>query len=307
MIDEDGMAHVDDHEYKEGDLAVKMFERAMLSLQEDDEIGGSGGSVGGTCSVMDDQEFYDQGRFAHVHFTSSKEMKKAWVALGGSSNAKKKASSDGETITLKSFELSGLQDFTHKQYKEEKKKLQSIYNSDSEDDDDSNDEDDGANSDQVEQTKEDGKPSVSAIDSLIQLHRERTPSRSALKEACNTIMARYEKEEEEAKARQAAASQVDADGFVTVSYSTAVGDQLDMEQQGTLGSTGGAQGRMKKSGLKRARNRNKKLGGGDEQAGFYRFQLKESRKRKADDLKARFQEDLERVKKMKEEKMFRPF
>ena len=40
---------------------------------------------------------------------------------------------------------------------------------------------------------------------------------------------------------------------------------------------------------------------------FYRFQTKESRKRGILELRKRFEEDLVRVKKLKEEKAYRPF
>lgn len=47
--------------------------------------------------------------------------------------------------------------------------------------------------------------------------------------------------------------------------------------------------------------------GSDELQDFYRFQLKESKKRGLEDLKGRIQEDLKRVRQMTEDKKFRPF
>jgi len=40
---------------------------------------------------------------------------------------------------------------------------------------------------------------------------------------------------------------------------------------------------------------------------FYKFQWKEGRKREGEDLKTRFEEDLEMVRRMEEERAFQPF
>ena len=54
-------------------------------------------------------------------------------------------------------------------------------------------------------------------------------------------------------------------------------------------------------------NAKKKFSGADELHDFYRFQRRDNRKRNLEDLRKQFEEDLRRVKRMKQEKQYRPF
>jgi len=60
--------------------------------------------------------------------------------------------------------------------------------------------------------------------------------------------------------------------------------------------------------MKRARSAKENLvKGSDELKDFFRFQMRESKKRGMEELKTRFEDDLKRVKRMKEQMMYRPF
>ena len=161
------------------------------------------------------------------------------------------------------------------------------------------DEDDSEDSADTSEINPEERPA--GIMALAEAHRNRIQSRDALKQMCNQIMENYEEAEAEAsRKQQQAMNEPDEDGFVTVSYSTNVGDAVDFEKKGNIGS-----GRRKRE---RTRSSKKNLvKGSDQLQDFYRFQLKESKKRNLEDLKARFQDDLKRVKQMSDEKKYRPF
>ena len=128
-------------------------------------------------------------------------------------------------------------------------------------------------------------------------------SRDALLQECNAVMREFEdREEADRQAREAAADVPDDDGFVTVTYATqpAVGSEL-LED-----TVRGQQQQRRKKGQKRARKK-KKVSGSSELSNFYRFQTKEKRKRSLQDLRRKFEDDLEQVKRMKEDKQYRPF
>jgi ribosomal RNA-processing protein 7 len=112
-------------------------------------------------------------------------------------------------------------------------------------------------------------------------------------------MQAYEDDEEAGRrAREVAKTQPDDDGFVTVNYSEAVGDRTELENVTT--------GASRRKGNKRSRN--KKTGtGADELEDFYRFQRKENKKRTLEDLRKQFEDDLHKVKRLKEERQYRPF
>ena len=120
-------------------------------------------------------------------------------------------------------------------------------------------------------------------------------------EECNAVMQAYEDAEDAKKRAQAAAkAQPDDDGFVTVSYSNAVGSKSELEQSVTATTP------SRRKGNKRTRKK-KDAVGAQQLDDFYRFQRKESRKRTMDELRKQFQLDLEKVKRLKEEKQYRPF
>ena len=125
-------------------------------------------------------------------------------------------------------------------------------------------------------------------------------SRQKLMQMCNDAMASFESEEAEAERKaKLAAEQPDEDGFITVTHKStpSFGATNDLEEE---------QYHRRKAG-KRNRKRKGGASGADELSDFYRFQLKESRKKEVHDLKKRFEEDLAKVKKLKEERAYRPF
>lgn len=126
-------------------------------------------------------------------------------------------------------------------------------------------------------------------------------NRSLLLEECNAVMQAYEDAEEAKRsAREAARAEPDDDGFVTVSYSNAVGSKIEFEQSATATTP------SRRKGNKRSRRKKEAVGSG-ELKDFYRFQRADNRKRTMDDLRKKFEEDVRKVKRLKEEKEYRPF
>lgn len=123
--------------------------------------------------------------------------------------------------------------------------------------------------------------------------------RIKLMEECNNIMQEYEEAEEEQvrRAKASAANEADEDGFVTVSHSAQVGSKIELE------ASGEQQQRRK---AKRKRSKKESIGA-SELSDFYRFQTKEKRRNTLQDLRLRFEQDLAKVKKLKEDKHYRPF
>jgi len=122
-------------------------------------------------------------------------------------------------------------------------------------------------------------------------------SRQDLMEQCNQIMEEYEESEKDANAAKQNPA-VDDDGFTTVTYSASTGTKRSFEEGVTTTN--------RRKGSKRSRTK-KKMGGATELSDFYRFQQKESRRRTVQDLRKQFQQDLEKVKRLKEERHYRPF
>jgi len=257
---------------------------------------------------------HSEGKFAHVVFETPKGMKQA---LRGLQDAMKpnKSRDDGRRpgLVLEPIEIQTLTDETNRIYREERKKVldsimadeddnnnqskKSRKNNDGADDDDDDDEEEGIAADQAT-----GIHAVYARyqESMAELTRER------LMAECNRVMKAYEEAEEKKKReQQIAREQPDEDGFVTVSYSSAVGSQVDLEM--TKYATGNKnQQQIRRKGNMRSR-RKKDAIGAQEQEDFYRFQRRENKKRTLEDLRAQFDEDLRRVKQLKEERHYRPF
>ena len=288
------------------DMTSSMFKKEIRSIagQQTSAVAATsgGGEAGGM--TFDEYSWYNEGKFAHVIFSSSKVMKKVWNMI------QKKNRNDEDGITFGRLEIQELEDMSHAQCQKDKKTFMKRQQA-NEGGGDEIDHDWGENDDAKDE--EETVPKTRGITKLIEAKKASIPSRKTLKMICDQIMTKYEEAEEEAlKQKEAAKDQPDDDGFVTVSYSTNVGDIVDMEQKGTLGSTGTAGGRKRKEDMRRGRSRTRSvrpniIKGNTELADFYRFQLKESKKRNMEDLKNRFQEDLKRVKKMKQDKMYRPF
>jgi ribosomal RNA-processing protein 7 len=257
------------------ELTLQLFEKEIRSF-------------GADKAVLDKEGWCDQGRYAHVVFKSAKDMKKF---LGNFTNKNKNKGRDA-VVKFGKLEMQELQDISQQLFDKEKKELH--QQTAERDDDEEDDDEDGE--------REEKQTGFMA---LVQSHKEKIMPRSTLKQMCDQIMTNYEEAEEEAlRKQQESTNQPDEEGFVTVSYNANVGDAVEFEKDGTLGSVGGS-GRRK-----RERSRSTKpniVKGSDNLQDFYRFQLKESKKRGLVELKNRFQEDLKRVKQMKDDKVYRPF
>lgn len=132
----------------------------------------------------------------------------------------------------------------------------------------------------------------------LQQHR-RHQNREALLAQCNAIMEEYEQRERERI--QAMSSEPDADGFITVTHATQPAVDTTLDE---------GHGRQQRSSVSRSRSRKRKKGssGALPQDDFYRFQTKEKRKQDVQTLRERFQQDLERIQKIKEQGGgFQPF
>ena len=139
-------------------------------------------------------------------------------------------------------------------------------------------------------------------------------SRQELMQQCNSVMTLYEHDEEVMiNKAKLAKDQPDDDGFITVSHNKKkTSSSSSMTMMTTTSSIeleedyGGGIGRQRR-GRNRKRKNNNLISGADELTDFYRYQMKQSRKVEVQDLKKRFEEDLVRVQKMKEERAYRPF
>lgn len=270
------------------DMTLKIFEKEIRAA-------GFGADKSNILLILDEETWCDQGRYAHVIFKTCKDMKKVMKAFQGKGQKiKKKTTSCEQTcpiVKLSQLEIQELQDISHQRFRNYREHMYATQHDPHGDETRNSGEDDDGNK-------------KTGILALAQRHRDKIIARDTLKKLCDQIMEKYEEAEAEALRKQKEAmKQPDEDGFVTVSYSTNVGDAIQFEQNRKLGTAGS--GRRKRE---RTRSTKKNiLKGSDELPDFYRFQLKESKKRSLEDLKTRFQEDLKRVKLMKEEKMFRPF
>jgi len=265
----------------DGDVTLqKLFEKEIENLGE--------GRVINNGIGLNENDWYNQGRFAHITFSSSKEMKKALALLSGTQKKKKVQSTDVGHVIIGKLELQELQDTSIGLFEKEKAKFVTDSNG--------NHSVTGSRGDSKEQ-----KSSGSKIAKLAQLHRDSIPPRAFLKDIADKIVLKYEQDEEVAQKRLLETKgKADEDGFITVSRSAAVGDKVFMEE--SVGNTGMKRGRRRTRSTKQ-----KAFKGNDELKDFYRFQLKAEKKRNVEELKNRFEEDLKRVKRMKEEKMYRPF
>eukprot|EP00555_Chaetoceros_dichaeta_P006456 CAMPEP_0198261954 /NCGR_PEP_ID=MMETSP1447-20131203/10548_1 /TAXON_ID=420782 /ORGANISM="Chaetoceros dichaeta, Strain CCMP1751" /LENGTH=420 /DNA_ID=CAMNT_0043950013 /DNA_START=136 /DNA_END=1398 /DNA_ORIENTATION=- len=318
---------------------VEEEEETILQTMFEKGLGGDGSSMM-YGMALDENKWYCQGRFAHVKFTTVKQMKNVLatltddVSVNGNDDGeddegkkkkkkKKKKKGSGNTghVQFKKLELQELQDISIKLFNKEKARFGLQYlkpNDDSDNDSDNNSQHD---SDENSNNDETHTPPPNGLQALVQLHQNRIPPRALLKKITDQIMLNYETAENDARQTQLETKEgaPDDDGFITVSYTAAVGDRVAMEENGTLGSTGGgkgkgggdrgaARGKRGMEAMRRARSTKGNLEkGSDELKDFYRFQLRESKKRGMEELKTRFEDDLRRVKRMKEQKMYRPF
>ena len=265
----------------ENDVEASIEELTLAMFEKEIRSAGASNSL-----MLDKDSWCDQGRYAHVIFATAKDLKKFL-------NKTKKKKGDVDAVELGKLEIQELQDISHQFYEKEKMKIKAEFA-----DGDGEKSDDESSNAEPEQ--------LTGILALAQAHKDSNLPRVVLKRMCDQIMMKYEEDESEAlRKQQEALAQPDEDGFVTVSYAAQVGDAVEFEKNGTLGSTGIGGGRRKRERSRSTKKNNVK--GSDELQDFYRFQLKEKKKRSLEELKSRFQEDLKRVKQMKEDKMYRPF
>ena len=211
--------------------------------------------------------YCSQGRYAHVVFASRTDMKKALRALVDVMSKTTMSAVVG--LSFERLEIQTLRDETKRQ----------VY--------------DYENNDNDQHVEQDSKRGILKVADRYRASC-RSLSRESLLADCNAIMEQYETAEEaEKRARETSKSEPDEDGFITVSYSSqSIGSERELEQGG------------RRKGSKRSRKKKEANKGLTD---FYRFQTKESRKQSLQDLRKRFEQDLAKVKKMKEERQYRPF
>lgn len=260
-------------------VAVEAFREAALA--------GMNGFANAADPALDRK---GDGKFAHVVFTSGKEMKKALKAL-----RREISESDGPFVLE-------LEEDAIERLEAETARLSSyVVNNDS-DDDDGDDDDEPRDRDGAEVEGDIEAPTgIRAVAARARRRAGRHIPREKLMQMCNEAMASFETEEAEAGRRaRLAAEHPDDDGFITVTHnngpSFGAADGLEADGQ-----------HSRRRGGKRSRKRKAGGSGADELPDFYRFQMKEKRKGEMQDLKKRFEEDLAKVKKMKEARAYRPF
>jgi len=262
-----------------------------------------------------------EGKYAHVVFSSAKEMKKAKKELedlmsNSTSNTSRRRSKGRENnkkgdeqekqhhaLIFDKLELQTLSDESLRQRDESiRKALKKDVFDDTEDSDANSDIDTiTGNNDKNSNTTAQKHTGVLAVAQRYKESCKFLKSRSKLMEECNAVMQAYEDaEEEKRRAQEVAKTEPDDDGFVTVSYSNAVGSKIEFEQSATATTP------SRRKGNKRSRKKKGMVGSG-EVKDFYRFQRSDNRKRTMEDLRSKFEEDVRKVKRLKEEKEYRPF
>jgi ribosomal RNA-processing protein 7 len=244
------------------------------------------------------------GKFAHVVYKSPKDMRKSLRALEETMVPSKKNKNHSTGLQLEKIEIQTLSDESHRRYLQQEKEKRKAADphwedADSDSEDGSNFDLERANGKQQQQLKHHSK-GILRVAARFRSNCNAI-SREALLEECNTVMEAYEDAETESKkAHEAAKSQPDEDGFVTVTNADAGGRSMELEE--------GATGAMGRKRNKRSRKKKKEgASGAEELQDFYRFQRREGRKRSLEMLRKQFEDDLSKVKKMKSENHYRPF
>ena len=252
------------------DRAVELFREAALA-----------GVDGGTAIARSRQK--GDGKFAHVVFASSSDLKRAMKSI-----KQEVANKSEDRLHSLSLGRERIEELIRQTDRMQRQPDGVEVNSDDDEHDEADREDGG-----------DMPTGMRAIAQEARVRAYRHMPRSELMEMCNSAMAAFEHEEVETERRaKMAADQPDDDGFITVAQGVpSFGATNDLEED--------------KHARRRAgkRNRKRKAGGSgaDELQDFYRFQLKETRKKELTNLKAMFEKDLAKVRKMKEERLYRPF
>jgi len=249
----------------------------------------------------------DEGSFGHVVFASSKDLRLALKALG-KLMASDPSEKDGlpPAVTLGALELQELVEASNKLLRKEEAAKYGVPMHGPARQDDSESDSDGGDDDNTGERQKKKRKVKTGIHALAERQRMLYVKRRFLMEACNAVMEQYEDVEEEAAARARAAAQMpDDDGFVTVVSSKAPAVGADLEED-VIGGGADAGGEGRRKGSKRKRKK-KEARGSSELKDFYRFQTKETRRKGLHELRERFEADLAKVKKLKEEKAYRAF
>ena len=226
----------------------------------------------GNIFATDSKSEKGNGKFAHVVFTSPKEMKRALKLI-------KKEISDAASKNNGVFDMK-LNDDRMEQLKLESQHLDTKQQNREEEEDSGDSQDD---EEEVSSTAQ--LSGIQAIAAQARRTANRHISRSKLMQMCNEAMAAFETQEtlQEENAKRLA-EEPDEDGFITVtskSSTPSFGITNDLEEEVHT-----------RRGKSNKRNRKRKAGGSgaDELTDFYRFQLKEQRKKEVIDLKQRFED-----------------
>lgn len=236
-------------------------------------------------SILPEYDANDEGKFALVCFRSSAEMKNTLRMLQNIFKGSKDAG-----VNISSSELQSM-----------------VAQSNNSQGSKGNVADCSSNESYDGMSKE---RSQSRVLSLADRYRAVIIPRDTLMECCNAVMESFESAEEKARINSRLLSEPDEDGFITVSHSMPskmVGSKRELEVGGGV-ITHADMVDEKRSGHKnkKARTR-KKNSGASELADFYRFQRRETRQKGVHELRKRFEEDLEAVKKVREQKLYRAF
>eukprot|EP00977_Amphora_coffeiformis_P023897 scaffold14698_cov196-Amphora_coffeaeformis.AAC.6 len=222
-------------------------------------------------------------RFAHVVFETLKDLKRCIKALH---KVMSNDSAEAAALVVDTVERQTLADALAQRRQQQQQQQR--------------DADEGDASESSQGDDEEPAQELAGLPKVLHTYRRRqtrAQQRAALMEECNAVMQAYE-EAEQARLR-AISSEPDEDGFVTVTHATqpAVGEQLEQASSSTGRPTHG-----------RSRKR-KKGSGAAELPDFYRFQTKAKRRADVQDLRQRFQDDLERIRKIKDRSKggFQPF
>lgn len=130
---------------------------------------------------------------------------------------------------------------------------------------------------------------------LLRRFRAKLPQVKALQEEVDSFMASFEAAEaEEERKRKEAASQPDAEGFVTVTYGK-------KRRRGSGGAVEGGGKKRTRSGSHKKKKKEHEL------QNFYAHQIREAKREKLARLRERFEEDKARIERMKAARKFKPF
>ena len=248
-----------------------------------------------------------EGKFAHVVFSSPKEMKRTFRTIHEIMSTPATTTTTVTKVTpailLEPIEIQTLMDESDRKWREHYKQQSPLGHDNDHDDNES----------ETDETLQ----QLSAVQFVAQQYRtncQRYMNRNALMEECNRIMELYEDEETAAeRRRKEMTQQPDEDGFITVSYhpttvSTTTTNDLEQTSQKHSDHNNHKRTRAVSDGIaiggtgnsKRTRNNKikKKKGlqlGSLPIPDFYRFQTRQQQQNSISELRQRFEQDKIRI------------